>query len=175
MLGWMPRKSNRTKRAKEAADLNGSAANDRVVARNRRATYQYEILKRYEAGLELLGSEIKSIRLGRASIAEAYCRPRDGELWLVGAHIPRYEPAGQANHEPVRDRRLLLHKRELRDLQAAFEQRGLTLVPIALTLRRGLAKLELGIGRGKRQYEKRQDIAKRDADRDIQRALHRRG
>ena len=175
MLGGMPRKSNRAKRAKEAADQNGAAANDRVVARNRRAGYQYEILKRYEAGIELRGSEIKSIRLGRASIAEAYCRPRGGELWLVGAHIPRYEPAGNDNHEPVRDRRLLLHKRELRDLQAAFEQRGLTLVPVALTLRRGLAKLELGIGRGKQEYEKRQDIAKRDADREIQRALHRRG
>lgn len=175
MLGGMPRKSNRAKRTKEAADQNGAAANDRVVARNRRATHQYEILKRYEAGIELFGSEIKSIRLGRASIVEAYCRPRDGELWLVGAHIPRYAPSGNENHEPVRDRRLLLHKRELRDLQAAFEQRGLTLVPIALTLRRGLAKLELGIGRGKRQYEKRQDIAKRDAARDIQRALHRRG
>ena len=168
----MPRKSRRTRKATANAESNGSAANDRVVARNRRALYQYEILKRYEAGIQLSGSEIKSIRAGRASIAEAYCRPRDGQLWLVGAHIPRYEPAGQANHEPVRDRRLLLHKREIRDLQAAFEQRGLTLVPIALSLRRGLAKLELGIGRGKREYEKRQDIAKRDHDRDIQRALN---
>ena len=167
----MPRKSRRTKRNPQPAESNGAAANDRVVARNRRAARQYEIVKRYEAGLELLGSEIKSIRAGRASIAEAYCRPRDGQLWLVGAHIPRYEPAGQANHEPVRDRRLLLHKREIRDLQAAFEQRGLTIVPVALSLRRGLAKLELGIGRGKREYEKRQDIAKRDHDRDIQRAL----
>lgn len=168
----MPRKSRRTKRNPQPAESNGAAANDRVVARNRRAARQYEIVKRYEAGLELLGSEIKSIRAGRASIAEAYCRPRDGQLWLVGAHIPRYEPAGQANHEPVRDRRLLLHKREIRDLQAAFEQRGLTIVPVALSLRRGLAKLELGIGRGKREYEKRQDIAKRDHDRDIQRALN---
>lgn len=168
----MPRKSRRTKRSSPSAESNGVAANDRVVARNRRAARQYEIVKRYEAGLELLGSEIKSIRAGRASIAEAYCRPRDGQLWLVGAHIPRYEPAGQANHEPVRDRRLLLHKREIRDLQAAFEQRGLTIVPVALSLRRGLAKLELGIGRGKREYEKRQDIAKRDHDRDIQRALN---
>lgn len=168
----MPRKSRRTKRSSPSAESNGAAANDRVVARNRRAARQYELIKRYEAGLELLGSEIKSIRAGRASIAEAYCRPRDGQLWLVGAHIPRYEPAGQANHEPVRDRRLLLHKREIRDLQAAFEQRGLTIVPVALSLRRGLAKLELGIGRGKREYEKRQDIAKRDHDRDIQRALN---
>jgi len=168
----MPRKSRRTKCSAPSAESNGAAANDRVVARNRRAARQYEIIKRYEAGLELLGSEIKSIRAGRASIAEAYCRPRDGQLWLVGAHIPRYEPAGQANHEPVRDRRLLLHKREIRDLQAAFEQRGLTIVPVALSLRRGLAKLELGIGRGKREYEKRQDIAKRDHDRDIQRALN---
>lgn len=168
----MPRKSRRTRKVAASAESNGAAANDRIVARNRRAARQYELVKRYEAGIELLGSEIKSIRAGRASIAEAYCRPRDGQLWLVGAHIPRYEPAGQANHEPVRDRRLLLHKREIRDLQAAFEQRGLTLVPIALSLRRGLAKLELGIGRGKREYEKRQDIAKRDHDRDIQRALN---
>ena len=168
----MARKSRRNRKPTASAESNGAAVNDRVVARNRRALYQYDILKRYEAGIQLSGSEIKSIRLGRASIAEAYCRPRNGELWLIGAHIPRYDPAGQANHEPLRDRRLLLHKREIRDLQAAFEQRGLTLVPIALSLHRGLAKLQLGIGRGKRQHEKRQDIAKRDHDRDIQRALN---
>lgn len=146
-----------------------------MVARNRRAGYQYDILRRYEAGLQLTGSEIKSIREGRVSIAEAYCRPRDGELWLVGAHIGRYEPSGQSNHETTRDRRLLLHRREIAQLEEAFAQRGLTLVPTRMYLTRGLAKLEIGIGRGRRVHEKRQRLAERDAQRQIERAVRRTG
>ncbi len=155
------------------AERNGATENERVVARNRRALYQYEILRRYEAGLSLTGSEIKSIRAGRVSIQEAYCRPRAGDLYLLGAHIARYEPSGQANHEPTRDRRLLLHRREIVQLEQAFEQRGLTLVPLKLYLTRGLAKLEVGIGRGRRQHEKRDRLAERDARRQIERALRR--
>ena len=152
-------------------EADSAKANDRVVARNRRALYQYDILRRYEAGLSLNGSEIKSIRAGRVSIQEAYCRPRDGEMFLVGAHIARYEPSGQANHEPTRDRRLLLHRREIAQLEESFAQKGLTLVPLTMYLTRGLAKLEIGVGRGRRTHEKRDRIAERDAKRQIERAV----
>lgn len=167
------RSKSRAKSQAGRAERNGATENERVVARNRRALYQYEILRRYEAGLSLTGSEIKSIRAGRVSIQEAYCRPRDGDLYLVGAHIGRYEPSGEANHEPTRDRRVLLHRREIVQLEHAFEQRGLTLVPLRLYLTRGLAKLEIGIGRGRRQHEKRDRLAERDARRQIERALRR--
>ncbi len=145
-----------------------------TVARNRRATYDYAISQRFEAGLVLLGTEIKSLREGKGSIAEAYIRPDGNELLLVGANIPPYASANRFNHEPTRDRKLLLHKREIRQAIDGFEQKGLTLIPIALFINgRGLAKLSFGIGRGKRQYEKRQSIAKRDAERQMQAALRR--
>lgn len=168
-------KTRARRRRAAAAPADPQAANNRVLARNRRALWQYDILQRFEAGIELRGSEIKSLRLGRGSIAEAYCRPRNGQIWLVGAHIARYEPSGEANHEPTRDRRLLLHRREIVQLEAAFDQRRLTLVPLHLYLKHGLAKLELGVGRGKRQHEKRQAIAERETNREIQRALRRNG
>ncbi len=171
----MASSKTRARRRRAAAPADPQAANNRVLARNRRALWQYDVLQRFEAGLELRGSEIKSLRLGRGSIAEAYCRPRDGQIWLVGAHIARYEPSGEANHEPTRDRRLLLHRREIVQLEAAFEQRRLTLVPLQLYLKGGLAKLELGVGRGKRQHEKRQAIAERETNREIARALRRNG
>lgn len=164
-------KKSRSKR--QRAESNGSQANERVVARNRRAFYQYEILRRYEAGMSLTGSEIKSIRAGRVSIQEAYCRPHDGEMLLIGAHIARFEPSGQANHKPTRDRRLLLHRREIAQLEQSFAQKGLALVPLKLYLTRGLAKLEIGVGRGRRQHEKRERLAERDAQRQIERALRR--
>ena len=116
--------------AQRAAQSDPERENNRVLARNRRATWQYEITQRLEAGIELRGSEIKALRMGRGSIAEAYCRPRGGQLWLIGAHIARYEPAGEQNHELTRDRRLLVHRREIQQLEAAFEQRRLTLVPL---------------------------------------------
>ncbi len=167
--------AKKSKSRNRRASANGAAtsdpANDRTVATNRRALRQYEILRRYEAGLSLTGSEIKSVRAGRVSIQEAYCRPRGGELFLVGAHIARYEPSGADNHEPTRERRLLLHRREIAQLESAFDQRGLTLVPLRLYFTRGLAKLELGVGRGRRTHEKRQRIAERDAERQIARAL----
>ncbi len=165
--------AKKSKTRRNAAQANGTNPNDRIVARNRRARHQYEILRSYEAGLSLTGSEIKSVRMGRVSIQEAYCRPRDGQMYLLGAHIARYEPSGQANHEPTRDRRLLLHRREIRQLEEAFAQRGLTLIPLQLYLNRGLAKLEIGVGRGRRTHEKRDRIAERDAQRQIERALRR--
>ena len=171
----MASSKTRSRRRRAAAPADPQAVNNRVLARNRRALWQYDVLQRFEAGLELRGSEIKSLRLGRGSIAEAYCRPRDGQIWLVGAHIARYEPSGETNHEPTRDRRLLLHRREIVQLEAAFEQRRLTLVPLQLYLKHGLAKLELGIGRGKRQHEKRDRIIERETNREIARALRRNG
>jgi len=165
--------SKKSKSRRRGAEANGAQPNDRVVARNRRALYQYEILRSYEAGLSLTGSEIKSIRAGRVSIQEAYCRPRDGEMLLIGAHISRYEPSGQANHEPTRDRRLLLHRREINQMEESFAQKGLTLIPLKLYLTRGLAKLEIGVGRGRRVHEKRDRMAERDAKRQIERAVRR--
>ncbi len=166
----MPKKSKSRSKQPEPTKTN---QNERVLATNRRAFYQYDILRRFEAGLSLMGSEIKSARAGRVSVQEAYCRPRDGDMYLVGAHIARYEPSGQANHDPTRDRRLLLHRREITQLEQAFAQKGLALIPLKLYLTRGMAKLEIGVGRGRRIHEKRDRIAERDANRQIERALRR--
>ncbi|MEX0800069.1 MAG: SsrA-binding protein SmpB [Dehalococcoidia bacterium] len=147
---------------------------EKTITVNRKAQHDYQVLRTLEAGLSLLGSEIKSIREGKASIREAYVRPDDGEMWLVGAHIAKYAPAAAANHEPTRRRRLLLHKRQIADLARAVEAEGVTVVPLRLYLKNGMAKLEIAVARGKKQYDKRAAIAKRDAERQIQRALRRR-
>ena len=147
---------------------------EKTVAVNRKASHDYEILKRIEAGLALTGTEIKSIRDGRISLREAYARPEGSELWLVGAHIAPYPAAGHFNHEPTRRRKLLLHKSEARELARAVNERGLTLVPLRLYLKRGMAKLELALARGRRKYDKRQAIARREAERQMQRALRHR-
>jgi SsrA-binding protein len=144
------------------------------VAVNRRAFHDYEILERYEAGISLTGSEIKSIRDGKANIQEAYARPDRGEVWLVGAHIAEYKSASYFGHEPRRPRRLLLHKKQIYEIEDEVGQKGLTLIPLRLYLKDGKAKVELGIARGRREYDKREAIAKRDADREIQRALRQR-
>jgi len=128
-----------------------------------------------EAGISLVGTEIKSIRDGSVSIREAYVRPKEGELWLVGAHIAKYAPAAGRNHEPTRDRKLLLHKRQIRELEREALTAGATIVPTRLYLKNGLAKLEIALARGKKQYDKRQTIAKRDAERRMQQAMRRRG
>ena len=144
------------------------------VAANRKALYNYEVLQRVEAGLALMGSEIKSIRLGRVNLGEAFARPERGELWLMNAHIAQYAPAGPEGHEPTRTRKLLLHKTQVRELSRAVEEQGLTLVPLSLYLKDGIAKVELALVRGRKRYDKRAVIAKRDADREIARALRRR-
>jgi SsrA-binding protein len=141
------------------------------VAANRRALHNYEVVKKIEAGLALMGSEIKSIRQGRVNLTEAYARPEHGELWLLNAHIAQYTAAGPSGHEATRKRKLLLHKTQIRELTRAVEQEGMTLVPLSLYLKDGLAKVELGLVRGRKRYDKRAVIAKRDADRDIARAL----
>lgn len=144
------------------------------IAVNRKAGHDYHIVRTLEAGLSLLGTEIKSIRQGRVSIREAYVRPDDGEMWLVGAHVAHYPPAASANHEPTRRRRLLLHRKEIAELARAVESEGVTVVPLRLYLKDGRAKLEIALGRGKKRYDKRAAIAKRDAERQMQRALRRR-
>jgi SsrA-binding protein len=147
---------------------------DKTIVVNRKARHDYEIVERIEAGLALTGTEIKSIRDGRISLKEAYARPEGSELWLVGAHIAPYPAASRFNHEPTRRRKLLLHKSEIRELARAVNEQGLTLVPLRLYLKRGMAKLELALARGRRKYDKRQAIARREAERQMQRALRQR-
>ncbi len=141
------------------------------VAVNKKAWHDYEVLKQVEAGLSLLGSEIKSIREGRVQIREAYARPDNDEIWLIGAHISQYAPAGASGHEPTRKRKLLLHKSQIRELSRAVLEQGLTLVPLRMYLKDGIAKVEIGLARGKKRYDKRASMAKRDADRQIARAV----
>src|SRR5213080_3155180 len=144
---------------------------EKLIVDNRRARHDYHLLERVEAGLVLTGTEVKSLRQGRVSLQQAYADVRDGEAWLVGAHIDTYDQAGIQNHEPERDRKLLLHRRELDSLYGKVREKGLTLVPTRLYFKNGRAKVELAFARGKEQRDKRSDIAKRDADRQIERAL----
>jgi len=144
------------------------------VAANRKASYDYEILEKVEAGISLTGTEIKSIRAGGASIREAYARPQHGEMWLYGAHIAPYAAASTMNHEPTRPRRLLMHRKQIREWSSTMAEKGLTIVPLTMYLKDGMAKVELGLAKGRKQYDKRQAIAKRDSQRDMQRALRER-
>jgi SsrA-binding protein len=143
---------------------------DRVVIRNRRARYDYEILDRYECGVMLAGPEVKSLRDGRGNLQDAYARVENGEIWLHGMHISPYE-FSRAELEPVRPRKLLLHRREIDELAAESGQKGVTLVPLQVYFKDGRAKVELGVARGKRRYDKRQAIAAREAQREAERAL----
>ncbi|MGE3165790.1 MAG: SsrA-binding protein SmpB [Planctomycetota bacterium] len=146
----------------------------KVVARNKQAFRDYEILEKYEAGIVLQGTEVKSIRQGKVQLAEAYVRVEEGEAFLVKSHIAEYTHGSWTNHRPDRRRKLLLHRREIERVRGKTEERGLTLVPLALYLNdKGLVKLEIGLGRGKKLHDKRQDIKKRAADLDIRRALRR--
>lgn len=147
------------------------APGEAIVAQNRRARRDYEILERYEAGLALTGSEIKSIRLGKVDIQGAYGRIRNGEAWLLDSYIAPYQNAGYINHEARRDRKLLLHKKELRRIREALDERGLTLVPLNMHLKRGIAKVELGVARGIKRYDKRRKIREREEGRQVARAL----
>src|SRR5687767_8544406 len=141
------------------------------VARNPRATYDYHIVESYEAGIVLTGTEVKSLRRGKASIKEAFGLVRNGEVWLEGMHITPYEQGNRYNHEPVRSRKLLLHRREIERLIGSVEQQGLTLVPLELYFLRGRAKVALALGRGKKQHDKREDLKRRIADREAARAV----
>ena len=141
------------------------------VASNRRARHKFEILERFEAGIELRGSEVKSLREGKAQIAEAYAAVDGGEVWLRSAYIPPYEPASMENHEPERPRKLLLHRREIERLLGKSQQKGLTIVPLRIYFKGPRAKLELALARGKEQHDKRRELRDRDQRREIDRAL----
>lgn len=143
----------------------------KVIARNRKAKFEYQLFDTFEAGLELRGTEIKSIRANQVSLSEAYVRTNGRQAWLVGAHIAPYDQASVFNHDPERERRLLLHKREIRDLWDGVRLKAMTIIPTKLYLRDGLAKVEIALAKGKRKYDKRQAIKKRDMSRDVERAL----
>ncbi len=150
------------------------AESERMVATNRRARHEYHIDETHEAGLVLTGTEVKSLRAGRASLQEAFARVEGGEVWLYHMHIPPYEPGSIFNHDPLRRRKLLLHRREVDRLYGRVQQKGYTLIPLRLYFRRGVAKVELALARGKRQYDKREAIAEREARRRIERAVRQR-
>ena len=147
----------------------------KIVAQNRKAAHDYYLEDRFEAGLVLTGTEIKSVRAGKAQIKEAYVRVDGNTALLVNAHISIYDPAARMNHEPLRPRKLLLHKKQLRTLAEQVMQEGFTIVPTKIYLSKGRAKLEIALARGKKNYDKRQAIAERDSKRDMDRALGRQG
>ncbi len=143
---------------------------DHVLTRNRKALHNYFVEERYEAGIVLLGTEVKSLRDHKVQLVDAYARFDDNELWLLSAHISPYSKGTHENHEPQRPRKLLLHKRELRRLQNKVEQAGFTLIPLSLYLKDGRVKCEVGLCKGKKQFDKRESVAKREAARDVARA-----
>jgi SsrA-binding protein len=146
----------------------------KIIARNRRARHDYHIEDVVEAGLVLTGTEVKSLRAGRASLSDGYAQVSGHELWLHGVHIPEYSQGTWTNHEPRRIRKLLLHRKEIDKLASATAERGLTLIPLSLYFKDGKAKVELAVARGKRTYDKRHALAQRDAAREVDRALRRR-
>ena len=151
------------------------AKGSRVITVNRKAYHNYHIEESFEVGIVLKGSEIKSIRSGKVNLSDAYAKPENGELWLYNSHIASYDAASYNTHEPIRPRKLLLHRKEIDTLASKVVQKGLTLVPLKLYIKHGVAKVELGVARGKKVYDKREAIARRDADREVERAMkHRR-
>jgi len=147
---------------------------NKIISTNRRARHDYTVEETVEAGIMLTGTEVKSLRAGRASLADGYAMITDGEIWLHGVHIPQYAQGTWTNHEPRRVRKLLLHRKEIDRLERATREGGLTLVPLSLYFSDGKAKIELALARGRRAYDKRQAIARRDATREVERALRRR-
>ncbi len=150
-----------------------SDPNSATIAQNRRARHDYEILQTFEAGIVLTGPEIKSVREHNVQLQGSYARIRDNEVWLQDAHIAPYSNAGYAPHNPVRDRKLLLHKKEIAKINELLGERGLTLVPLSMYFKRGKAKVQLGVGRGLKRYDKRQVLKQRDIKKDLAQALRR--
>jgi SsrA-binding protein len=142
----------------------------KVIARNKKALHEYQVVETYEAGIALAGPEVKSVREGKVSLSEAFARIDRGEVWLHGMHVSPYGPAGRWNGDPVRERRLLLHRREIRRLIGATQEKGLTLVPLDIYLRGGYVKLTLALARGKKLHDKRETVKRRDAEREMRRA-----
>jgi SsrA-binding protein len=149
-------------------------SDDKTVATNRKARHDFALLETIECGIQLTGTEVKSLRLGQASLVDCFARIRDGELWIEGLHIPPYEQGDKRTHEPLRPRKLLVHRRQIEALRRDASEKGLSLVPLRLYFSHGIAKVEIAVARGKRQHEKRQAIAKRDAQREAERELGRR-
>jgi SsrA-binding protein len=147
----------------------------RVVCRNKRAFHEYEIMDRIECGIVLVGTEVKSLRDGHCSLDDAYAKLEEGEVWLLGCEIPEYAMGNRLNHKPKRPRKLLLHRREIGKFAGKASQRGFTLVPLSLYFKNGRAKVEIAVARGKQLHDKRQALKKADAQRDIQRAMSRKG
>jgi len=143
----------------------------KTISLNRKAYHDYDIQQSVEAGLVLTGTEIKSIRAGKVNIRDAYAHPQGDELWLYNAHIAQYEAGNRYNHEPTRPRKLLLHRRQIDELSGKVTQKGFTLVPLKLYLKNGVAKVELGLAKGRKLYDKRQSLARRQAEREMERAL----
>ncbi len=154
--------------AKSSSDTSNGI---KVITTNRKARHDYQILETIEAGIALVGTEVKSLRAGRVNLKDSYAEIRAGEIFLVGAHISPYEEGNSFNHEPERQRRLLLHRREILRFGTKTREKGLTLVPLRMYFKSNRVKVELGLARGKRAYDKRQAIAKRDAKRELDRAL----
>ncbi len=148
--------------------------NVKVVCRNKRARFDYHLETRYEAGMVLTGTEVKSLRLGKANLSDAYARITNGEVWLINAHISPYPNAHYENHEPERRRKLLLHRKEIRKLFGKTQERGQSLVPLSIYFKEGRAKVELALAKGKRAYDKRQSMKRKDAEREMARAVRRR-
>jgi len=146
---------------------------DSTIAQNRRARHDYEFLAKFEAGIVLTGPEIKSVREHRVQLQGAYARLKGGEVWLQDCHIAPYANAGYAGHDPARDRKLLLHKKEIRKIEEMLGEKSLTLIPLAMYFKRGKAKVEVGVGRGLKYYDKREKLKERDQKMDVQRALRR--
>jgi len=148
-----------------------NSQSEKTIATNRKAYHEYNIIEKWEAGIILVGTEVKSLRLGRANLKDSYGRIENGELWLVNLHISPYEQGNIWNHEPRRPRKLLMHRREIRKLAVKVEERGFTLVPLRLYFKNGRAKVEIAVARGKKIYDRRKAITKRDVDRDVAREL----
>ncbi len=145
---------------------------ERIAISNRKARFEYEILDTFEAGIVLVGSEVKSLRQGKANLQDSYALVKNGEVWLLNMHINPYEQANQFNHDPLRTRKLLLNKSEIAKLQIKTNEKGLTLIPLKLYFSKGIAKVELGIGKGKKLHDKRESVKERDVAREMQRAKH---
>jgi SsrA-binding protein len=145
---------------------------EKTVARNRKASFEYFLLEHMEAGISLQGSEIKSIKNGQMSLAEAFVEIKDNEAWLMNSHIAPYNPANRYNHDPLRSRRLLLHKKEIRKLFDQVRLKGITIIPVRVYIKDGRAKVEIAVAKGKKLYDKRDSIAQRDMERESQREIH---
>lgn len=144
---------------------------EKIITKNRKARHDYEILETMEAGISLTGTEVKSLRAGKVNLKDSYAQIKEGELWLVGVHISPYDFGNINNHDPERERKLLMHRKEIQRLVGKVQMQGLTLVPLKLYFKRGRVKVDLALARGKHNYDRRHDLAKRDAEREMKRAM----